>query len=94
MIETFNGIPVTEQDKLIQFLRARDAAILSFDRRKIEAYSNEYGISTPQNDKVFWMGICKAVLALSSASEFEKKRAEKMLNDLRIHDEKWAKRFN
>lgn len=83
-----------DPDKIVQFLLDRNSALLSFNRQKIEIYCKKYGVITPRNDKAFWMGACEAVMNIDGASEFEKKRAEKMLNELRAHGEEWAKRFN
>lgn len=83
-----------DQDRIVEYLLDRDRALLSFNRSKIEAYCKKYVVTMPENDKAFWVGVCEAVMNLDGASEFEKKRAEKMLNELRAHDDGWAKRFN
>lgn len=76
------------------FVRERDEAFLSFDREKIEAYCKKYMVQIPQNDKVFWMGICEAVQNISSATAEQKKHAAEMYQDLQAHSTVYAKRFN
>lgn len=56
------------KDKHIkQFVKDRDAALLSLDKDKIVAYLNKYNIPIPDNETVFWAGIHKCIVAINAA---------------------------
>ena len=46
------------------FIKERNEALLSLDKKKIIAYMKKYGISIPQNEKIFWAGVHKAICSL------------------------------
>ena len=46
--------------KVDEFLRDRDAALLSMNKKKIEEYAQSYSVSLPDNDALFWVMIHKA----------------------------------
>lgn len=46
------------------FLKDRDAAFSSMDKKKILAYCNKYGIDVPKDEEKFWAGVHKAVCSL------------------------------
>ena len=55
-----------------QFVKDRDAALLSLDREKIVAYCNKYGVPVPDDEKVFWAGVHKGIVAMNSATDEQK----------------------
>lgn len=68
-------------DIIRAFVRERDEALLSLDRRKIEAYLRKYQIPIPQDDEVFWRGVHKAICAIKSAPESARKTSEAWLRE-------------
>lgn len=46
------------------FIKERNEALLSLDKKKIIAYMKKYGISIPQNEKIFWAGVHKSICSL------------------------------
>ena len=56
------------------FIRERDAALRSLDKKKINAYLDKYGIDwKPMNDLVFWAAVHKARLSIRGLTAAEKK---------------------
>lgn len=53
------------------FVKERNDALFSLDRRKIEAYCAKYGDndSADMPDVVFWAGVYKAICAIKNAPE-------------------------
>jgi hypothetical protein len=41
------------------FVRERDAALLSLDKATIEAYAKKYGVTIPGDEETFWVAIHK-----------------------------------
>ncbi len=65
---------------LQDFVRERDAALLSLDKKKIIKYLRKYGVYTlPSNEKVFWAAVHKAIFNMESATEEQKARSEMWL---------------
>jgi len=64
-----------------QFIKDRDEALLSLDRKQIEAYNRKYGIPMPTNDKSFWGGIHKARLAITYFPEEAKEISRRWLKE-------------
>ena len=48
------------------FVHERNEALLSLDRRKIEAFMAKYGVPQPKDDLSFWVGIHKARLEVTA----------------------------
>ena len=46
------------------FIKERNEALLSLNKDKIVAYMKKYGISIPQNEKIFWVGVHKSICSL------------------------------
>lgn len=46
------------------FIKERNAALLSLDKEKILAYGKKYNIKFPEDDKIFWAGVHKAICSL------------------------------
>ena len=73
-------------DKLIQYVKERDAAMLSFDLEKIKAWQRrwtEKGVLSPHmldfDDEGIMGGAMKAVLQIQTASDEDKARARHWL---------------
>ena len=58
-------------DSVASFVKERNDALFSLDRRKIEAYCAKYGDndSADMPDVVFWAGVYKAICAIKNAPE-------------------------
>lgn len=67
---------------LKKFVKERDAALRSLDRKKIEAYMKKYGVSfNPSSEKVFWGAIHKARCECTSFTDEEKRVSGQWLLD-------------
>lgn len=64
-----------------KFVKERDEALLSLDKKKIQKYAKKYRISIPKNETVFWAGVHKAIISINSASEEQKKQSYDWLNE-------------
>lgn len=62
-----------------KFVKERDEALLSLDKKKILAYSKKYSVKFPKNETAFWAGVHKAITALDSATEEQKQRSRDWL---------------
>lgn len=64
------------------FVRERDAALRSLDKKKITAYMDKYGIDwRPLNELVFWAGVHKARLSSRGFTAAEKRVSVEWLVD-------------
>lgn len=68
-------------DKTAAFVKERNEALFSFDKAKIIAYCKKYGVHFPENDVLFWAGVCKAICNITNAPENVRKRASDWLNE-------------
>lgn len=58
---------------LQEFIRDRDRALRSLDKKQILAYMKKYGLKwQPGNDIVFWAAIHKARLSINTFTDEEK----------------------
>ena len=62
------------------FIKERNEALLSLDREKILAYGKKYNVKFPEDEKIFWVGVHKAICSLYlipvnkiTKSQYEKK---------------------
>jgi len=55
------------------FIRERDEALLSLDKKKLEAYFKKYDVDMPTNENEYWAGIHNARLAHQKFSKDVKK---------------------
>ena len=46
------------------FIKERNEALLSLDKEKILAYGKKYNVKFPENEKIFWAGVHKAICNL------------------------------
>lgn len=76
-----------EEGKVAAFVKDRNEALFSFDKAKIIAYSRKYGVHLPENDTVFWAGVCKAICNITSAPADVRKRASDWLREHNCSEE-------
>jgi len=72
-----------------QFVADRNEALFSFDWRKIVVYSVKYDIDLPEDPRVFWGSVAKAVLGITNAPEEARTMAKKILDRLGMSYEIW-----
>lgn len=53
------------------FIKERNKALLSLNKKRIIDYMKKYGISIPQDEKIFWAGVHKAICSLYLVDENE-----------------------
>lgn len=63
------------------FVKDRDKALLSLNKKRIETYAKKYEIPLPTDEKVFWSGIHKAILNINSATKEQKDNSGKWLRE-------------
>lgn len=44
-----------------QYIKERNEALLSLDRKKIERYCKKFGVTVPTDDEAFWRGVHKVI---------------------------------
>jgi hypothetical protein len=59
-------------DAVNEFVRDRDAALLSMSKKKIEAYALKYGVNLPDDESLFWLTIHKARTGATSLPMIER----------------------
>ena len=64
------------------YVRERDEAFLSLDRKKILRFCVRWHICVPRDETIFWCGVHKVIVNLNSATEEQK---NKSLEWLRSH---------
>ena len=71
-----------EEFKFIKtFLKERDEALLSPDKKQIEEYLIKYQVPLPKDELIFWAGVHKARLGIQHYSEDVKNVSKKWLSD-------------
>lgn len=58
------------------FIKERNEALFSLDKKKIEAYAKKYDISLPKSEYPFWKGIYLALLNIKGTPASVLKEAE------------------
>ena len=59
------------------FVKERNEALLSLDRKRIERYAKKYGVTMPTDDEAFWRGVHKAICHITNIPfEVRQKSAE------------------
>ena len=74
---------------LEECIKDRNDALFSFDMQKILTYFVKYDIQLPEDPRVFWGSVAKAVLGITNAPEEAKVRAKKILDELGMSYETW-----
>ena len=64
-----------------QFVKDRNEALLSLDKEKIISFLNKYGTPVPEKEIVFWAGVHKTRLEVTSFDESVKEVSRKWLRD-------------
>jgi transcriptional regulatory protein LevR len=54
------------------FVKERDEAMLSLNKEKIMNYMRKYNVQMPKNELVFWAGIHKSILCITTSTEEQK----------------------
>ncbi len=65
--------------RIASFVKERNEALFSLDRKRIEAYFEKRGLDVPDNDIVFWAGVYKSICNITDAPAELVKKAEKWL---------------
>ena len=69
---------------LASFVRERDEALLSLDRKKIEAYMRKYDCPIPTQDTLIWATVHKARSAITSFSDDERQKSVDWLTERKL----------
>ena len=56
-----------------KFLKERNEALLSLDKNKITKTFKKHGVKIPEDEQIFWAGVHKARMEVSSFTEDVKK---------------------
>lgn len=67
------------------FVRERDEALMSMNRKKLLAYCAKYGVRVPSNKTVFWAGVHKARIASGGIPADEKRKSALWLRGHGFH---------
>lgn len=73
------------------FIKERNEALLSLDRERILAYGKKYNVKFPEDEKIFWAGIHKAIcsLYLIPVNKITKSQYEKSKEWLKENGFEW-----
>jgi hypothetical protein len=71
---------------IAQFVKERNAALLSLDETCIRDYAKKYGAEVSDNPLVFWASVHKARLAVTEFGEDVKQVSRKWLRDRGFKD--------
>lgn len=73
------------------FIKERNEALLSLDREKILAYGKKYNVKFPEDEKIFWVGVHKAIcsLYLIPVNKITKSQYEKSKEWLKENGFEW-----
>ena len=73
------------------FIKERNEALLSLDKEKILAYGKKYNVKFPEDEKIFWAGVHKAICSLYSipVNKITKEQYEKSKNWLKENGFEW-----
>lgn len=66
-----------DTEKIKSYVKDRDEAFFSLDKDKIIAFCKKYNAPIPENDLVFWAGIYKSILVITTAPQDLKEKAGK-----------------
>lgn len=63
-----------------QFVKERNEALLSLDKKKIKAYMKKYHVRfEPADETVFWAAIHKAIIGINTATAEQKAKSRDWL---------------
>jgi hypothetical protein len=86
----------SEEEEVKEFVRDRDAAILTFDVREFRKFYRKwekkgvYGKKLPKDDEIIMLVICHMVLGMENPPEEAKKRAEEYLTSYGVDKDPFA----
>jgi hypothetical protein len=60
------------QNRMNEFLKSRDEALLSLDKEKILEHAQRFKVKMPDDEKVFWIAVHKARIAITYFPDSEK----------------------
>ena len=63
------------------FVKERNEALFSLDKEKLLNYCKKYDIPIPENELVFWAGVHKARLGVTSLCDEKKQESIEWLNE-------------
>lgn len=64
-----------------KFVKERNEALLSLDRKKIQRYCKKYGVVLPSSDEVFWRSVHKARCAITDLPLEERRKSVRWLRE-------------
>lgn len=64
-----------------QYVKERDKALFSLDKKKIRQFMKKYDIVLPDNEIVFWGGVYKAICGIPKAPKDVKYKAVTWLTE-------------
>ena len=73
------------------FIKERNEVLLSLDRERILAYGKKYNVKFPEDEKIFWAGVHKAIcsLYLIPVNKITKSQYEKSKEWLKENGFEW-----
>ena len=73
------------------FIKERNEALLSLDKEKILAYGKKYNVKFPEDEKIFWADVHKAIcsLYLIPVNKITKSQYEKSKEWLKENGFEW-----
>ena len=63
------------------YVKERDEAFLSLDKKKIMKFCRRWHICLPDNETVFWCGVHKVIVNINSATEEQKRKSYEWLKE-------------
>lgn len=66
-MEAINQLSEFDTYRIRGFVKERNDALFSFNRRKIEKFMKKQNVEIPTNDIVFWATVCKCICNITNA---------------------------
>lgn len=76
-----------------RFVKDRDEALLSLDKKQILAFYKKYGLPYSKRDKVFWATVYKCIYHINDSTEKQKAEAEAWLIENGFTTEMWSRKM-
>ncbi len=64
-----------------EFVRERNAALLSLDERRIRTFMREHGVAMPSSKEAFWRGVHKARTACKGLPMAARRESRRWLQE-------------
>lgn len=68
-------------DRIKVFVKERNEALFSLDKEKIKVFCEKWGVPVPKDETIFWAGIHKGIVHITSATEEQRENSIKWLID-------------